>query len=172
LASIVEKKSGNSVKFKISSNCPYHYEHMQYNKVAISTPRLPCSNVPIQCHLCPPSISGDTQTIWKYNGLYHLVTEHSNNGKPPEIPGELLVKLYIHKQEETALNIQAEDTERYRRENEIPDSDGLAMMMGEHVQVEGQADSEMRGRQKEQDQRQCPQCHPYPLISISQKEPD
>jgi hypothetical protein len=76
------------------------------------------------------------------------------------------VKLYIHKQEETALNIQAEDTERYRRENEIPDSDGLlwGMLKGRQIQK--------RGRQKGQDQRQCLQCHPYPLISISQKEPD
>ena len=32
------------------------------------------------------------------------------------------------------LYFTAEDTERYRRENEIPDSDGLAMM-AEHVQV-------------------------------------
>jgi hypothetical protein len=56
LTSIVEKKSGNSVKVKISSNCPYHYEHMQYNKVAIST-LLNCHvpmcqfNVPCVPHL-------------------------------------------------------------------------------------------------------------------------
>jgi hypothetical protein len=42
------------------------------------------------------------QTIWKYNALYHL---HSNGGILPEIPGELLVKMFIHKKEEQALGI-------------------------------------------------------------------
>ncbi len=37
------------------------------------------------------------------NGLYHLITPHSNDGIVPEIPGELLVKIFIHKQEENAL---------------------------------------------------------------------
>ena len=37
------------------------------------------------------------QTIWKYNALYHWISEHSNNGTILEIPGELLVKVFIHK---------------------------------------------------------------------------
>ena len=50
-----------------------------------------CSNT------LPPSSSGNPQTIWKYNALYHWISEHSNNGTILEIPGELLVKVFIHK---------------------------------------------------------------------------
>ena len=62
-----------------------------------SSSTMPCTNVPIHFPLCPTSVSGNQQTIWKYNALYHLITEHSNSGIRPEIPGELLVKIFIHK---------------------------------------------------------------------------
>jgi hypothetical protein len=47
----------------------------------------------------------------------------------PEILGELLVKIFIHKAEEEALWVDQKATERYRRDNQIPDSDGFAMIM-------------------------------------------
>ena len=47
----------------------------------------------------------------------------------PDIPGELLVKKFIYKTEEEALGIDQQATERYRRDNQIPDSDGFAMIM-------------------------------------------
>ena len=62
--------------------------------------------------LCPISVSGNPQTIWKYNALYHLITEHSNDGIVPEIPGELLVKILIHKKEEIALGISEDSIEK------------------------------------------------------------
>ena len=127
--SLLEKKSGNSIKFTITSNCSYHYECMQYKNATVSSNNMPCTNVPIHCPLCPPSFSGNPQTIWKYNALYHLISEHSNNGIIPEIPGELLVKMFIHKAEEEALGIDQNATEKYRRDNQIPDSDGFAMIM-------------------------------------------
>ena len=52
-----------------------------------------------------------------HNALYHLISEHSSNGIIPEIPGELLVKMFIHKAEEEALGIDQKATERYRRDN-------------------------------------------------------
>jgi len=55
-----------------------------------------------------------------------LISEHSN-GIIPEIPGELLVKMFIHKAEEEDLWIDKNATERYRRNNQIPDSDGMIM---------------------------------------------
>ena len=61
-----------------------------------------------------------------YNALYHLISEHSNNGT---IPGEPLVKMFIHKAGEEALGINQNATEKYRRDNQIPDSDGFAMIM-------------------------------------------
>jgi hypothetical protein len=51
------------------------------------------------------------------------------SGILPEIPGELLVKMFIHKKEEQALGIGEEYTHGWRRENLIPDSDGLMAMM-------------------------------------------
>jgi hypothetical protein len=72
--------------------------------------------MPIHCPLCPKFVSGNPQTIWKYNALYYLITEPSNNGIVPEIPGELLVKMFIHKQEETALGIGEDYIHEWRRE--------------------------------------------------------
>src|ERR1700728_3850554 len=74
-----------------------HYERMQYKNASVSSNNMPCTNVPIHCPLCLPSFSGNPQTIWKYNAVYHLISEHSNNGVIPEIPGELML---IHKTEE------------------------------------------------------------------------
>ena len=64
------------------------------------------------------------------------MSEHSSNGIIPEISGELLIKIFIHKAEEEALGIDQKATERYRRDNQIPDSDGFAMIMPrENMQV-------------------------------------
>src|SRR6202050_569783 len=119
ITNLLEKKSGNSIKFTITSNCSYHYECMQYKNAAVSPNNMPCTNVPIHCPLCPPSFSGNPQTIWKYNALYHLISEHSNNGIIPEIPGELLVKMFIHRAEEEVLGIDQNATERSRRTTKL-----------------------------------------------------
>ena len=113
---------------------------MQYKQAATFSNTMPCTNVPIHCPLCPSSVSGNPQTIWKYNALHHLITEHSNNGIAPEIPGELLVKMFIHKHEEQAQGIGEDSTYSWRRENHIPDSDGLAEMM-EDQQKRGRSDT-------------------------------
>ena len=52
---------------------------------------LQCTNVLINCPLCPTAVSGDPPTIWKYNVLYHLISEHPSGSTPPSIPGQLLV---------------------------------------------------------------------------------
>jgi hypothetical protein len=51
-------------------------------------------------------VSGNQETIWKYKALYHLIAEHSNGGILPEIPGELLMRMFIHKKKEQALGIE------------------------------------------------------------------
>jgi len=96
------KKSGG---FSIVSNCPYHYSGMQYKKAADFSKTLPWTNVPIHCPLCPTAVSGDPPTIWKYNALYHLISEHSSGSTPPPIPGQLLVQIFVTKEEEKALGI-------------------------------------------------------------------
>ena len=112
---------------------------MQYKQAATFSNTMPCTNVPIHCPLCLTSVSGNPQIIWKYNALYHLITEHSNDGIVPEIPGELLVKIFIHKQEENALGIGEDSIEKWRRENNIPDI-GLTLMM-EDQQKRGRSDT-------------------------------
>src|ERR1700692_4487103 len=102
---------------------------MQYKNAAVSSNNMPFTNIPIHCPVCPLSFSGNPQIIWKYNALYHLISEYSSNGIIPEFPGELLVKKFIHKAEEEALGINQKATERYRRDNQIPDSDGFPMIM-------------------------------------------
>ncbi|KAJ7772157.1 hypothetical protein B0H14DRAFT_2158842, partial [Mycena olivaceomarginata] len=67
--------SSKGVKFL--SNCDYHYAKMNYKSATTSTAATPCTNVPIHCVLCDKSISGPRQTIWKYNAMFHLFSEHS-----------------------------------------------------------------------------------------------
>jgi hypothetical protein len=111
----------------ITSNCPYHHSGMQYKKAAEFSKTFPCTNVPIHCPICPTAVSGDPPTIWKYNALYHLISEHSSGSTPPSIPGQLLVQMFITKEEENALGISEHITADWRRQNNIPDSDGVEL---------------------------------------------
>ena len=66
-------------------------------------------------HQCPNTLSPLPPIILREptdnNYLYHLISEHSDNGSIAEIPGELLVKMFIHKTEEEALGIDQDATE-------------------------------------------------------------
>jgi hypothetical protein len=57
--------------------------------------------------------------------LYHLISEHSSGSTSPSIPGQLLVQISITKEEEKALGILEHDNVDWRRQNNIPDSEGL-----------------------------------------------
>ena len=57
--------------------------------------------------------------------MYHLIHEHSTGDTSPPIPGQLLVQIFITKEEERALGIQEQVTTSWRRQNNIPDSDGF-----------------------------------------------
>ncbi|KAJ7873604.1 hypothetical protein B0H14DRAFT_2290674, partial [Mycena olivaceomarginata] len=61
---------------KTTSDCDYHYANMIYKAAKNCTKASPCTNVPIHCPLCPRSASGNPRTIWKYNAIYYLVSEH------------------------------------------------------------------------------------------------
>jgi len=82
----------------------YHYAQMQYSKSS------PCTNVPIHCP-SSTSVSKAPQTIWKYNALFHLTSEHATDSTPPKIPRQLLAYMHIRKEEEKALNIKEEATD-------------------------------------------------------------
>ena len=118
LTQLVEKKNSG---FTITSTCPYHYDQMQYGAAAQFAKSSPCTNVPIHCPLYPSSISQVPQTIWKYNALPHLISQHSTGTTPPAITGQLLLDIFISKDEEKA-------TEDYRKEHNMPDTEGLLEM--------------------------------------------
>ena len=113
---------------------------MNYKAAAQFSKSSPCTNIPIHCPLCPTAISGDPQTIWKYNALYHLASEHSTGITPPSIPGQLLVQMFIQKEEEMALSIQETVTNSWREQDNIPDSDGF-QEMEQNVQKRERSDT-------------------------------
>jgi hypothetical protein len=82
--------------------------------------------------LCPPTLSGEPRTIWKYNTLSHLICEHpepipgiTNTYKLPSIPGQLFVDMFTTQKEETWMGVAKEETVGYRTENELPESDDI-----------------------------------------------
>jgi hypothetical protein len=101
----------------------------------------PCTNVPIHCPICPPSLSGSPRTVWKYNVVNHLLTNHADvdptqSGKYliPDIPGQLLIDMFITKQEERLMGIKEAATDLWRTENGIPASDGLQAVVDQERQ--------------------------------------
>lgn len=138
LTQLQERKRGDP---SVASNCPYHYATMNYKAAAKFSKALPCTNVPVHCPLCPTSVSGQPQTIWKYNAMYHLIHEHSIGDTSP-IPGQFLVQIFITKEEERALGIQEQITTKWRRQNNIPDSDGFeAYLQGPQVDKRNRSDT-------------------------------
>ena len=69
-----------------------------------------------------------------------MIIEHSNDDMVPKIPGELLVNFFMHKKEGNDLGVREDSTKKWRKENNIPDSDGLALMM-EYQQKRGISDT-------------------------------
>ncbi|KAJ6526383.1 hypothetical protein B0H19DRAFT_970619 [Mycena capillaripes] len=113
---------------QITSNCSYHYAKMMYKSAATFSPAAPCTNVPLQCSLCPVSKSGNQKTIWKYNAFFHLLAEHSTSGqRPPEVPPQFWIDTLIRHAEEQALGITVDETDRFRVENAISGSDDIDM---------------------------------------------
>jgi hypothetical protein len=131
LTQLLEKKGGGII---ITSNCKYHYAQMQYKAAA----KLSSTNVPIHCPICPTSVSKAPQTIWKYNALLYLISEHSTGFTPPKIPRQLLSHMHITREEEKALGIKEEVTVAWREEHNIPGTESLLeMVQAEEMQKEG-----------------------------------
>ena len=126
ITQLLIKKGGG---FTITSNCQYHYAQMQYRAAAQFSKSSPCTNVPIHCPICPTSVSKAPQTIWKYNALFHLTSEHATGSTPPQIPRQLLADMHIRKEEEKAFNIAEKLTETYRKAHDIPGTETLLEMM-------------------------------------------
>jgi hypothetical protein len=116
----------NGSKFSIASSCKYHHATMSYAHAAKFTRASPCTNVPIHCLFCPPGALGQKRTIWKYNAVCHIIAEHSNeDGTLPAFQGEMLVNIFVTSEEESALGIEKNVTEDWRKDNDIPGSDAI-----------------------------------------------
>jgi hypothetical protein len=109
----------------VTSTCEYHYENMSYKAAKKSSKNAPCTNVPIHCSLCPLSVSREPQTIWKYNAINHLLISHSDEDptqagkyKLPVIPGDLMMDMFVTRQEEQWMKINPIATATFRREEE------------------------------------------------------
>ena len=114
----------------VKSTCPYHYEKMQYKAALEPTKGGPCTNVPIHCRLCPPlKVSGEMRTIWKYNTIYHLLSEHSQDITMtqilPIIPGQMVVDMFVSSSEEALMKVPLAATKAHREEYRLQNSDGI-----------------------------------------------
>jgi hypothetical protein len=121
---------------RTTSNCTYHYAKMQYRAAEISTPRKPCTNLPIHCPICPSRLNGQPQTFWKYNLIHHMTEYHlTDSGELPPFPREIVKITRISKAEENALGVDEGLTTSHREQYGIPDSENLL----EAVDVEERA---------------------------------
>ncbi|KAJ7498376.1 hypothetical protein B0H11DRAFT_1856325 [Mycena galericulata] len=131
---------------KITSNCGYHYSKMNYKAAKNCTQNSPCTNIPIHRPLCPRSASGNPRTIWKYNAIYHLISEHTEENKElPAIPAQFTIDTFIRRQEEEWMGITAQETDRYRELNHIPDSDAVDVMTEGQKRARERSESQSTG---------------------------
>jgi hypothetical protein len=106
----------------ITSDCEYHYGRMNYKKASDSSGSSLCTNVPLACPVCPDD--SPNRTFWKYNLLYHMSMFHldENGFLPHPFPRSLLVSTHITKAEELYLGVGEDETDDWRKNNLIPDS--------------------------------------------------
>ncbi|KAF8981384.1 hypothetical protein BDQ17DRAFT_1168214, partial [Cyathus striatus] len=73
ITTLTKKRNGAG---SITSTCEYQDISMKYKSTTIFKPSNHCTNVPIHCPFCLPSISGVPKTIWKYNAINHFLIFH------------------------------------------------------------------------------------------------
>ncbi|KAJ3827679.1 hypothetical protein F5880DRAFT_1440754, partial [Lentinula raphanica] len=96
---------------RTESNCDYHYGGMRYSAAAAFSTSSPCTNMPLHCQICAKILRGEQRTFWKYNAMYHMLSEHSSEevaGQEillPEVPLEFILSTFTSRKEETALGV-------------------------------------------------------------------
>ena len=76
---LIEITATGSLSYFSQQRCPkscVKKERARQNAAVVSE-----SRITIHCMLCPPSLSGQPYTIWKYNVIYHLAEYHAVWGK-------------------------------------------------------------------------------------------
>ncbi|RDB26634.1 hypothetical protein Hypma_005520 [Hypsizygus marmoreus] len=122
---------------QVESNCEYHYTSMRYSSAAKFSKTSPCTNVLIHCPLCISQSGGsEGRTFWRYNAMYHLISEHAEfegRGKGaslvmPKVPVEFIIETFITRAEEASMGVDPDATLQYRRIYDIPMSDELELV--------------------------------------------
>ena len=90
--------------------------------------------MPVHCPICPPNSSGQVKTFWKYNVMYHFVMEHAEINELPPIPPSFQVETFITSQEESLMGVKKEVTSNWRKQYDIPGTDGLEEMKRERAE--------------------------------------
>ncbi|EDR04579.1 uncharacterized protein LACBIDRAFT_330513 [Laccaria bicolor S238N-H82] len=127
---LVESK--NTVK--ITSNCEYHYEKMQYKAAGRPTNLKPCTNIPLNCTICPPASNGQLVTFWKYEFITHMVDKHLlQDDELPSLPLQLWATTHISRWEELKMGIPVDSTDEWRDVNQVLDSDDVNVILEEDV---------------------------------------
>ena len=93
--------------------------------------QTPCTNVPLNCPMCP-----QLDTFWKYGFFSHIVDRHLTESiELPDLdfPLDLWVTIHISKWEEFRMGIPTLKTDEWRDFNEIPDSDVIQIIREEMV---------------------------------------
>ena len=135
----------------LESNCQFHWKALKHKDIVEPSKEAPCTNIPIHCRLCSTSITGQAKTIWKYNAVFHLISEHAGfSGNIPSIPVGMLLDMFIRKAEEKYLGISDDLTIKAREEHQIPGSDGLLELAGvkEELQKRSRANTVTQGSGK------------------------
>ena len=69
--------------------------------------------------------------------MFHLASDHSDSaGKLPQIPRELLQKMFLSMAEEKDLGVSEDITSGWRDENDVPSTEGLMEMLEEREERE------------------------------------
>lgn len=125
---ITKKKNGAKETNSIQSTCEYHHKGMQYRSVSLFQLQKghQCTNVPIQCTLCPPARKQQHPTIWKYNFTSHMAERHCDDcGLFLDRPGALQRKTHINIGEASQLGIKKEAVMKYQEERDFPNTSSL-----------------------------------------------
>ena len=103
-----------SDKASITSDCPYHHTRMIYKAANISSNATSSTNIHIHCPLCEADSAGSPVTIWKYNAIQHILTEHpdpDNSDQHKTISPEFWIKIMIRKAEEKPWEFRRREQE-------------------------------------------------------------
>jgi hypothetical protein len=103
---------------------------MQYRSAKDWSKSSPCTNVPIHCLLCKQGPTGNHGTVWKYNIIFHLLTEQSEDGETlPHVPTQLWIDSFIKQIEKDDMGVGATITAHRARYGQL-DSDAVEQMAG------------------------------------------